>query len=99
MSPIRTTGRFLLRDVDSRKTILVCVLHNLFASLSFVMKQRCSLSCCTSRLKAEGQLREAAEEDLVGESSFVVDRRRILDAELFAARHASGCFGFLARLS
>ena len=77
----------------------VCVLYNVFASLSFVTQQRCCLFCFTSHLQAEGQLREADEEDLVGKSSFVVYWRRILDAELFAARHARGCLVYLARLT
>ena len=28
----------------------VCILYSLFASLGFVMEQRCCLSCCTSQL-------------------------------------------------
>ena len=62
------------------------------------MEQQCCWSCCTSQLQAEGQLREADEEGLVGETSFVVYRHRILDAELFTVRHARRCFGCLVRL-
>ena len=43
-------------------------------------------------------MREADEEDLVGETSFVVYRHRILDVELLTVRHTRGCFGCLVRL-
>ena len=56
------------------------------------MEQQCRLSCCTSQLKAEGQIREADEKDLVGESRFFVYRRRILNAEVFSVCHARGSF-------
>ena len=63
------------------------------------MEQWCCLFCCTSQLQAERQLGEAEEEDLVGESSFIVYGCRMLDAELFAVRHARGYFGCLGRLT
>ena len=63
------------------------------------MEQWCCLSCCTSQLYAEGQRIEAHQEDLVGQSNFVVYGLPILDPEFFAVRHARGCVGCLARLT